>query len=387
MTLTSKQSMDNIHELIQNTEYVSVEQFTSFVKQESLENYAIESPHWCRVPEQTKHYITKVSCNAFALCIEPVTFKAGEAVAFNSDHGYVNQVQFLGYTPSIPYKTLSLLLSQILRKWPSEQLILVKSNYNNVVKLFSSLGFVRISSVSDSLKQYAYLPKAHNEPVYTEPPTPHPEEIHYDSKDRFYYNELRRLFDFDFTSLICDGWTTYSRDSRRFMFTLTFGKNNKLNQRAFKIDVFDCANGTFVGYNDVHIPDDSDTSFNDIPAQGFPSVIPSAALKYLSEQNDYDTNKLDQTRSLWTNHDALRVHSQYRNLGIASTLERIACDVCKYIYPGIKSMQVCVHFDNPSVYYFHIRNGARVIENGLYRLAYNLDNGERPLIKIVKHTH
>ena len=363
---------------------VSERTFQLFIESEGLENRCNESPSIHAASDGIIRYCVKVDHSAFAISVIPVTCKDDKNEGGDQNSNYINQVQFLGFSPHIPDTLFISLLSEVIASLSSEHLILIKTQNDNLVEKLVLTGFVRISAIRDIVKQYAYLPRAHTPQSHATSPRVS-RDIQLDANDTFYYNELSNLFDFSFVHLIREGWSVYSRNSRKFLFTLTFGRNKHLDQPAFRLDVFDCANGLYTAYNDVHIPEGSDSAFNDVPATGFSSTIPAPALECLENVDDVVAGKPEQIRNFWQNRDALWVHLENRHLGIAGSLERIACDIIKYLFPSVQNMQVCVHFENPGVYYFHKKNGASEIENGQYKLAYNIYGDERPLIKIVNH--
>ncbi|MFC1485936.1 GNAT family N-acetyltransferase [Candidatus Latescibacterota bacterium] len=361
-------------------------EFQAFIERTGLINAVVESRFWCGNPRLISQVVSTADHTPFALSMAPVTYEHGKVVPFNEDRNCVNQIQFLGYCPSMAVDVLGGLVQRSLEECGDGHMVLVKTKCRTLADMFSSLGFVRISGIRDENRQYVYSPVKAASCTTNRIPVPVRDIPAYDDADCFYYTELRRLFCFDLRMLIRDGWTVYERNGSRFLFTLTFGTSRQFGQRAFKVNVFDCSNGFFTGYHDVHVSGDSDVAISDLPAQGFFSEIPPDARRNMVRDYAFEPDKPDQVRALWMNHDALWVHPQHRRCGIGSTLTRVACDVCRYAFPGISEMQVCVHFENPGIYHFHVHNGAEQIEGGLYRLAYNLNGGGHPLIRIIRRT-
>ena len=380
---SQQDGMFRLHD-VGDTKKVMVGEFEAFIERTGLMNTVIESPLWCGNPERMVQIVGTADHTPFALRMVPVTYEHGEAIPFDERRDCVNQIQFLGYPPSVTHDALGTFILSAIGQYSNGHMVLVKTKCPTLAEMFLSLGFVRISGVGDDIGQYVYSPGKTSPSAGKRIPVPVRDTPVFPDTSSFYYTELRRLFGFDLEELIRSGWTIYERGNSRFLFTLTFGTSSLFGQRAFKVNVFDCANGFFSGYHDVHLPDDSNVAISDLPARGFPSEIPPDALGYLIADDAYEPDKPDCIRTLWMNRDSLWVHPQHRRCGIGGSLVRIAGDVCQYAFRGISEMQVCVHFENPGIYHFHVRNGAERIENGLYRLAYNLDGGELPLIKIIR---
>ena len=88
-------------------------------------------------------------------------------------------------------------------------------------------------------------------------------------------------------------------------------------------------------------------------------------------------------RNVWRSRDGIWVRAENRRMGIGQSLERIAGDVCKLLYPHITAIQVLANFDNPSSHLFHMKNGARETRKKLYNIEYPLQEDRRPAIMIM----
>ena len=141
--------------------------------------------------------------------------------------------------------------------------------------------------------------------------------------------------------------------------------------------------GRVIGYIDILVPTNCDFALNDSAISDFPSVIPPSLKHYLNGLCTLDTQRAKSIREGWSGRDSLWVRQDFRRAGIGSTLERVAGDVCKLVYPTVKKIGIIFNVDNTKAYLMHIKAGAKKVDDHHYRLEYTLDNKKRPQINIL----
>ena len=334
-----------------------------------------------------KYFTYRKQDKLFIVGFKRALYQHGKEFPFNGGENYVTKINYLAVSSNMDSSLVRKLLARAMLDMNDEHLILVTTQEDNTARVFESLNFTKISGIRNPFKKYVFsfkknggLSKHDFKPDRLSRNT---YMTWLPENERRYHTYLQSTFNFDIISLVKNGWTMYRRNNRRFVFILTMGESKIFGQPAFKVDLFDITDGLFVGYNDVHIPQGTDTAINDLPVKDFPSVIPVSFIEHFDNSKIPDIRQSDETRQVWLNRDALWVRREYRRAGIGQAMERIAGDVCKLVYDNITNMQVCANTDSPQVYYFHRKNGAVETSNKLYSLEYRLNDSKRPLIKIL----
>jgi hypothetical protein len=265
------------------------------------------------------------------------------------------------------------------------RLFLAEVDNEEAAELFERLNFSRICKVNGKTR-YGYLltDQAWNPPI-RQPVLQRDRDYYLEqlpTKERHYHAHLEEQSGFDVTGLLREQWTTYQRYGNNFFITATFSRLPETNQAAFKIDLFNLADGGHVGYSDVIISHESNYAVQDNAVTSFPSIVPSCAAGMLKAFPELRIDLANTIRTGWPHREGVWVQLNYRRAGVGQTLERIAGDVCKLAFPEVNTLGIIFPLHNLKAYDFHHQSGARSVSDPLYCLAYHLDHKNRPLIAI-----
>ena len=365
-------------------EHVEIDDFSTT---QGFEHILIGNQQECSLNRsELKWYVFREDGIQVAVGFKRTAYEGGEEIPYDGREKYINKITFLTASAPVHSALLRRMIARAILEVNDNHLVLVVPEDEEIVTLFESLKFTRVNS-GTSRKTYHIFSfnNKHNDLNQTDIALSRSREEYQArlSEHEVHYHEyLRDVFNFDIVSLVKQGWTIYRRDNQEFLFVMTAGTSSRFNQSAFKLDVFDMKNRVFVGYNDIYLPDGSDTAINDLPVKDLASELPGFASVF-DDRYRCDIALPDKIRCSWLNGDGIWVQLEYRRAGIGQALERIAGDICKLACEHISGVQVCVNFDNPQAYYFHLKNGAVKTTENMYNLEYRLDDEKRPRIHIL----
>ncbi|HUT64249.1 MAG TPA: hypothetical protein VMZ04_09870 [Anaerolineae bacterium] len=353
-----------------------------------LENVLVKSSNKTITSlQQSTCLILKEKNIECAVCIGRSAYENGEEIPYDGREKYINKIVFLAVSSRCPYEKSCEFLSRALVSIGDKNLILVETDIVEAQKIFENLKFCSISSFNGGTKRYVYSFERKKRKSATEKPqlelTNDEYAARFSEEEKIYHMRLKKSFGFDIINLIQNGFTVYKRNNHTFVFTFITGESKKYNQAAFKIDLYEMDSCAFIGYIDILVPTNCDFALNDSAISDFPSVIPPSLKHYLNGLCTLDTQRAKSIREGWSGRDSLWVRQDFRRAGIGSTLERVAGDVCKLVYPTVKIIGIIFNVDNTKAYLMHIKAGAKKVDDHHYRLEYTLDNKKRPQINIL----
>ncbi len=334
----------------------------------------------------TNAYVWRAGPNKGMVAIRRAAYEKGHEVAFDGRSNYVHQIDFLAVTEESPPEAAASLVAYALRAIGGIRLFVVDVEGETAKQLFEGLSFVRMCG-RNGRARYGYLP----ETPESELPLRLPERVlarpeflaRLSPRERAYHDGLRTRTGFDIVEFIKSGWTSYECYGNRFFFLLTFGTTSEPPQPAFRIDMFDLRDGAIIAHADVLVSRTSDFSLQDEAVTGLSAKLPDAATRVLKDAPRLNTDGASRIREGWPPREGIWVRQDYRRAGIGQSLERIAGDVCKLAFCGIKTVGVIFPERNLEAYTFHKKAGARDVRDPLYCLEYRLDAVDRPVIRIL----
>lgn len=277
------------------------------------------------------------------------------------------------------------LVARVLLEIGGERLFLVDVSSERTARVFEALGFTRVAR-NGRWTRYAYLLREDRPQPLRAPQTDRTREAYLrrlSDEERQYHDALRERKGLDILALVTQGWTTYRGWRSSFGFAVTFGTTDSPRQTAFKVDVFDLADGAHVGYADTIVPGEGDTALGDVAVSDFPSAIPEGAPSPLEGARALDGTEADEHRVGWPTREGIWVRQDYRRAGIGKALERVVGDVCKLAFPGIRQISVTLPIGNSKATEFHEKAGAELGPDGVSSMVYPLDAPIRPGVAIL----
>ncbi len=318
----------------------------------------------------------------FAAAFARVEYEEGEELAYRGTGPYCNKLVLLAVSGSRSEQERLSLLAGAMLDLGDDALMIAETADPAVSGMLQDLHFVRLGGRDGGVKRYGFLFRS-LVPGPVEKRMSHGVLGTLNREEQRLHEFLRRTNAFSIEDLVIEGWTWYESGGHRFVFVLTTGWSGRFNQDVLKFDLYDADTGQHIAYNDIFVTADCDCAVNDLPATEFPSALPESLPADVSVRCGAGLIHANLVRNVWHSQDGIWVRAENRRMGIGQSLERIAGDVCKLLYPHITAIQVLANFDNPASHHFHTKNGARETREKLYNIEYRLQEDLRPAIMIL----
>jgi len=376
---------------------LSTAQENDFQEILGLENILVGIHHKQEISQSqhSTYFVYRNGCIQGAVGIKRALYEKGTEVPYDGRDNYINKIEFLAVSVDSQDNLPSVLVARTILDIGGKNLFVADTTKKEAEEIFKDLAFSQLTGFDGGPKRYAYLLEDRKEEL--EPEKPHldlPSEEYANRLPEYemtYHAGLREHFDFDIIHLIKKSWTAYryklphGRDEQEFIFVLTTGETQKFKRRqAFKLDVYDSKDGSFVGYNDIFVSIE-DFALNDTTIRDFPSEIPETLKEHLGRKCQLDVQRANSVRMVGLHvSDAIWVRPDYRGSCIGEAMERIAGDVCKLAYPKITKIGVTLSMENiRNAHQFHTKAGAVSVRDPLYLLEYRLNDAKRSQINIL----